>query len=66
MPHNDQPATPASAFSTEFGTSPHLLRHTGFEPLEWTGDGKFAKYRRWCTNLSGNLTVRARRVADAI
>jgi ubiquinone/menaquinone biosynthesis C-methylase UbiE len=39
-----------------------LLRHCGFEPEEWTGDGKYARYRRWCTNLVGNLTVRARRV----
>lgn len=39
-----------------------LLRHCGFEPEEWTGDGKYAKYRRWFTNLVGNLTVRARRV----
>ncbi len=42
-----------------------LLRHCGFEPEVWTGDGKYAKYRRWCTNLVGNLTVRARRVAGA-
>lgn len=39
-----------------------LLRETGFEPEAWTSDGRFAKVRRWCTNLAGNLTVRARRV----
>lgn len=39
-----------------------LLRETGFEPEAWTSDGRLAKLRRWCTNLAGNLTVRARRV----
>lgn len=39
-----------------------LLVHCGFQPEEWTGDGKYAKYRRWWTNLVGNLTVRSRRV----
>lgn len=38
-----------------------LLRHVGFEPEKWTGDGRYAKWRRWCTNLVGSLTVRARR-----
>jgi ubiquinone/menaquinone biosynthesis C-methylase UbiE len=38
-----------------------LLRETGFEPEAWTSDGRWAKLRRWCTNLAGNLTVRARR-----
>jgi SAM-dependent methyltransferase len=40
-----------------------LLRHTGFEPERWTGDGTFAKLRRWSRPLVGNLTVRARRRA---
>lgn len=39
-----------------------LLRHVGFEPERWTGDGKYAKYRRWYINFVGNLTVIARRV----
>jgi SAM-dependent methyltransferase len=38
-----------------------LLVHVGFQPEAWTGDGKWAKVRRWGTNLVGNLTVRARR-----
>jgi 2-polyprenyl-3-methyl-5-hydroxy-6-metoxy-1,4-benzoquinol methylase len=38
-----------------------LLKDTGFTPQEWTGDGKWAKYRRWHSNLSGSLTVRATR-----
>jgi len=38
-----------------------LLRHVGFEPEEWTGDGRLARLRRWCANLVGNLTVRARK-----
>lgn len=41
-----------------------LLRHVGFEPEEWTGDGAYAKYRRWYINFVGNLTVRARRLED--
>lgn len=41
-----------------------LLRHVGFEPEEWSGDGRYAKYRRWLPNLVGNLTVRARRLPD--
>lgn len=41
-----------------------LLRHVGFEPEEWSGDGAYAKYRRWWPNLVGNLTVRARRLPD--
>ena len=40
-----------------------LLRHTGFEPEQWSGSGSFAKLRRWHPNLCGALTVRARRVA---
>lgn len=38
-----------------------LLRNSGFEPEAWTGDGKWAKLRRWNQNFVGNLTVRARR-----
>jgi SAM-dependent methyltransferase len=38
-----------------------LLRNVGFEPEKTTGDGKYAKLRRWCTNLVGTLTVRARK-----
>jgi len=38
-----------------------LLEHVGFRPEEWTGDGRYARLRRWSTNLVGNLTVRARR-----
>jgi len=38
-----------------------LLSNAGFEPESWTGDGKFAKLRRWSLNLVGNITVRARR-----
>lgn len=41
-----------------------LLRHVGFEPEEWTGDGAYAKLRRWNMHLVGNLTVRARRLPD--
>lgn len=41
-----------------------LLRHVGFEPEAWTGDGKYAKYRRWYINFVGSLTVRARRLPD--
>ncbi|MFO0859491.1 MAG: methyltransferase domain-containing protein [Phycisphaerales bacterium] len=41
-----------------------LLRHVGFEPEVWTGDGAYAKLRRWNINLVGNLTVRARRLPD--
>ncbi len=40
-----------------------LLRETGFLPERWTGDGRWARLRRWGTNLVGNLTVRARRTA---
>lgn len=39
-----------------------FLRNAGFTPEEWTGDGKWAKLRRWGTNFVGNLTVRARRM----
>jgi SAM-dependent methyltransferase len=39
----------------------NLLTHCGFVPEVWTGDGKYAKLRRWATCLVGNLTVRARR-----
>jgi SAM-dependent methyltransferase len=38
-----------------------LLRHAGFEPEAWTGDGRWARLRRWFQPLVGNLTVRARR-----
>jgi hypothetical protein len=40
-----------------------LLRHVGFKPEQWTGDGRLAKLRRWQHRLVGNLTVRARRSA---
>jgi len=40
-----------------------LLVDAGFDPEVWTGDGRFARLRRWHTNLVGNLTVRARRRA---
>ena len=39
------------------------LEHVGFTPLEWTSDGKFAKFRRWSTLLSGELTVIAQKVS---
>lgn len=38
-----------------------LLNNCGLAPEVWTGDGKFAKWRRWYANFVGNLTVRARR-----
>jgi len=38
-----------------------LFQDTGFTAQEWTGDGKWAKYRRWLTNMVGSLTVRATR-----
>ena len=38
-----------------------LLQQAGFTDEQWTGDGRFAKWRRWHINLVGNLTVRARR-----
>jgi ubiquinone/menaquinone biosynthesis C-methylase UbiE len=38
-----------------------LLENTGFQVHEWTGDGKWAKYRRWLTNMVGSLTVKATR-----
>ena len=41
-----------------------LLQETGFKPEDWTGDGRWARARRWGTNLVGNLTVRARRRSD--
>jgi len=40
----------------------NLLRDTGFAPEEWTGDGRWAKLRRWNRRFVGNITVRARRV----
>jgi ubiquinone/menaquinone biosynthesis C-methylase UbiE len=36
-----------------------LFQDTGFSPHEWTGDGKWAKYRRWMINMVGSVTVRA-------
>lgn len=39
-----------------------LLKEVDFEPQEWTGDGKWAKWRRWYQNLTGSVTVRATRV----
>ena len=36
-----------------------LLRNVGFTPLIWTGDGRWAKYRRWYHNFVGGLTVKA-------
>ncbi|MBS0188719.1 MAG: class I SAM-dependent methyltransferase [Planctomycetes bacterium] len=41
-----------------------LLRHVGFEPEVWTGDGAYAKYRRWYINFVGSLTLKARRLPD--
>ena len=38
-----------------------LLISYGLQPESWTGDGRFAKWRRWQTNLVGQLTVRARK-----
>ncbi|MEL7088321.1 MAG: methyltransferase domain-containing protein [Planctomycetota bacterium] len=43
------------------GTLGDLLEHVGFTPEVWTGDGKWARIRRWHPHLLGNLTVRARR-----
>jgi ubiquinone/menaquinone biosynthesis C-methylase UbiE len=40
-----------------------LLEETGFTPEIWTGSGRWAKLRRWCTNLVGDMTVRALRRA---
>ncbi len=45
------------------GTLSDLLEHVGFQPEVWTGDGKWSRLRRWHVNLTGNLTVRARRRA---
>jgi ubiquinone/menaquinone biosynthesis C-methylase UbiE len=36
-----------------------LFGDTGFTAHEWTGDGKWAKYRRWLINMVGSITVRA-------
>jgi len=36
-----------------------LFEDTGFTAQEWTGDGKWAKYRRWMINMVGSITVRA-------
>jgi hypothetical protein len=36
-----------------------LIEDTGFTAHEWTGDGKWAKYRRRLPNMVGSLTVRA-------
>jgi len=38
-----------------------LLSNSGFRPEHWTGDGRWARLRRWSQSLVGNLTVRARR-----
>jgi 2-polyprenyl-3-methyl-5-hydroxy-6-metoxy-1,4-benzoquinol methylase len=35
-----------------------LFEDTGFTAQEWTGDGKWAKYRRWMINMVGSITVR--------
>ena len=40
-----------------------LLDEAGFDMVAVTGDGYLAKFRRWSTNLVGNLTVLARRRA---
>jgi hypothetical protein len=40
-----------------------LLVQAGLTPEQWTGDGRWAKWRRWYQNFVGNLTVRARREA---
>jgi ubiquinone/menaquinone biosynthesis C-methylase UbiE len=42
-------------------TLSQLLQSAGFEPERWTGAGSLAKMRRWCANLCGSITVRARR-----
>jgi hypothetical protein len=42
-------------------TVAELLQSIGFNAENWTGDGKWAKLRRWYINLVGNLTVRARK-----
>jgi ubiquinone/menaquinone biosynthesis C-methylase UbiE len=39
-----------------------LLEDVGFRPEEWSGDGKYAKLRRWYCNFVGSLTVRARKI----
>lgn len=36
-----------------------LLRNVGFIPVTWTGDGRWAKFRRWYHNFVGGLTVKA-------
>ena len=41
-----------------------LLRSVGFEPDAWTGNGRWAKLRRWNLNFMGAITVRARRVSS--
>jgi len=38
-----------------------LLLHTGFDPEKWSGSGRWARLRRWCPALCGDLCVRARR-----
>jgi hypothetical protein len=38
-----------------------LLLHAGLTPERWTGDGRWARWRRWYQNFVGNLTVKARR-----
>jgi SAM-dependent methyltransferase len=42
-----------------------LLRHTGFRPEKWSGDGAGAKWRRWYLNFCGGISVRARRAGSA-
>ena len=41
----------------------NALKHVGYAPIEWTSDGKFAKFRRWSTLLSGELTVVAQKTS---
>lgn len=40
-----------------------LLSSAGLAAEAWTGDGRFAKMRRWYINFVGSLTVRARRTS---
>ena len=41
-----------------------LLLHCGFAPEAWTGDGRYARIRRWYQNFVGCLTVKARRTSS--
>lgn len=44
-------------------TIEQLLKHTGFQPIKWSGDGRFAKYRRWWPSLlCANINVLAEKL----